>query len=213
MMNIIVFGATGATGKQVVEQALADGHQVTAFVRDPSKVQLDHPRLRLAAGQVTADQKAVTAAVAGHDAVISALGNRLTYKGLRTPSVIADATAIITRAMEETGVDRLVFLSAFGVGDTIGEAPLPLKVMYRMFLGPGYADKSRGERILRAGELNWTLVYPVLLTNGPRTGAYRVGDHLRLKGLAKISRADVADFMLRQLDDATYIRRTAIVAD
>src|SRR5882757_3624950 len=98
-MNIVVFGATGATGKQVVEQALAGGHHVTAFVRDPSKVQLDHPHLRLEAGQVTADQKAVTATVAGHDAVISALGNPHTYKGMRAPTVITDATPVIIRAM------------------------------------------------------------------------------------------------------------------
>jgi putative NADH-flavin reductase len=212
-MNIIVFGATGATGKPVVEQALAAGHHVTAFVRTPSKVPFDHPNLRVQAGQVTTDQQAVTAAVAGHDAVISALGNPHTYKGMRAPTVITDATSIIIRAMEETGVDRLVFLSAFGVGDTVKEAPLPLKAMYRMFLGPVYADKLRAERTLRASELNWTLVYPVVLTNGPRTGAYRAGDSLPLKGLAKVSRADVADFILRQLDDDTYARRTAVLAD
>src|SRR5882757_5986414 len=173
-MKIIVFGATGATGKQVVEQALAAGHHVTVFVRDASKVQLDHPNLRVEEGQVTADQKAVSAAVAGQDAVISALGNPQTYKGMRAPTVISDATPVIIRAMEEAGVDRLVFLSAFGVGDTLKEAPLLLRTLYRIFLGPVYADKLRAEGILRASELNWTLVYPVVLTNGPRTGAYRV---------------------------------------
>jgi putative NADH-flavin reductase len=212
-MNIIVFGATGATGKQVVEQALAAGHHVTAFVRDPSKVQLDHPDLRVEAGQVTADQKAVNAAVAGHDAVISVLGNAHTYKGMRAPTVITDATPAILSAMRESGVDRLVFLSALGVGDSFKEAPLPLKVGYRMVLGPIYADKLRAERILEASEVNWTLVYPVLLTNGPRTGTYRAGERLPLKGLAKISRADVADFMLRQIDDNTFTRRRAVIAD
>jgi putative NADH-flavin reductase len=122
-MKIIVFGATGKTGRQVVQQALDAGHDVTAFVRDPARLQLDDPRLRVAAGQVTVGQAAVTAAVDGHDAVISALGSSQTLRGMRSPMIMSQATPVIIQAMTETGVDRLVFLSSLGVGDSYAQAP------------------------------------------------------------------------------------------
>jgi putative NADH-flavin reductase len=211
-MKIIVFGATGKTGRQVVQQALDAGHDVTAFVRDPARMQLDDPRLRVAAGQVTVGQAAVTAAVDGHDAVISALGSSQTLRGMRSPMIMSQATPVIIQAMTETGVDRLVFLSALGVGDSYAQAPPVLKLIYKLFLGPVYADKAAGERLLRDSSLNWTLVYPVLLTNGPHTGSYRSGESLELTGMPRISRADVADFMVSQLSSPAYKRAVAVVS-
>jgi putative NADH-flavin reductase len=211
-MKIIVFGATGKTGRQVVQQALAAGHDVTAFVRDPARLQLDDPRLRVAAGQVTVGQAAVTAAVDGHDAVISALGSSQTLRGMRSPMIMSQATPVIIQAMTETGVDRLVFLSSLGVGDSYAQAPPVLKLIYKLFLGPVYADKAAGERLLRDSSLNWTLVYPVLLTNGPHTGSYRSGESLELTGMPRISRADVADFMVSQLSSPAYKRAFAVVS-
>jgi putative NADH-flavin reductase len=211
-MKIIVFGATGKTGREVVRQALDAGHEVTAFVRDAAKLEQSHPRLRTAVGQVTTDQAAVTSAVEGHDAVISALGGARTLQGLRSPTIMAQAVPVIVRAMTDASVDRLVFLSSFGVGDSFAEAPPLLKVIYRLFLGPVYADKTAGERVLRASELDWTLVYPVLLTNGPHTGAHRSGESLKLTGMPQVSRADVADFMLSQIESSAYRRTVAVVA-
>ena len=211
-MKIIVFGATGKTGRQVVRQALDAGHDVTAFVRDPARLQLDDPRLRVAAGQVTAGQATVTAAVDGHDAVISALGSAQTLRGMRSPTIISQATPVIIQAMTETGVGRLVFLSSLGVGDSYAQAPPLLKLIYKLFLGPVYADKAAGERLLRDSSLNWTLVYPVLLTNGPHTGSYRSGESLDLTGMPRISRADVADFMLSQVRSPAYKRAIAVVS-
>jgi putative NADH-flavin reductase len=211
-MKIIVFGATGKTGRQVVQQALDAGHDVTAFVRDPARLQLDDPRLRVAAGQVTVGQAAVTAAVDGHDAVISALGSSQTLRGMRSPMIMSQATPVIIQAMTETGVDRLVFLSSLGVGDSYAQAPPVLKLIYKLFLGPVYADKAAGERLLRDSSLNWTLVYPVLLTNGPHTGSYRSGESLELTGMPRISRADVADFMVSQLSSPAYKRAFAVVS-
>jgi putative NADH-flavin reductase len=211
-MKIIVFGATGKTGRQVVQQALDAGHDVTAFVRDPARLQLDDPRLRVAAGQVTVGQAAVTAAVDGHDAVISALGSSQTLRGMRSPMIMSQATPVIIQAMTETGVDRLVFLSSLGVGDSYAQAPPVLKLIYKLFMGPVYADKAAGERLLRDSSLNWTLVYPVLLTNGPHTGSYRSGESLELTGMPRISRADVADFMVSQLSSSAYKRALAVVS-
>jgi putative NADH-flavin reductase len=210
-MKIIVFGATGKTGQQVVRQALEAGHEVTAFVRDAARLDLRDPRLRVTVGEVTTDQAGVASAIKGHDAVISALGSEQTLSGMRAPAIMSQAMPVIIRAMTDTGVGRLVFLSALGVGDSYREAPALLKVIYRMFLGPVYADKAAGERLLRDSALDWTLVYPVLLTNGPHTGAYRSGEHLKLRGLPRISRADVADFMLRQVKDPTYSRATVVM--
>jgi putative NADH-flavin reductase len=211
-MKIIVFGATGKTGLQVVRQALDAGHEVTAFVRDPARLQIHHPHLRVAVGQVTTDQEAVTSAVEGHHAVISALGSAQTLQGMRSPTIMAKATPVIIQAMTDAGADRLVFLSSLGVGDSYAQAPPLLKVLYKLFLGPVYADKAAGEQLLRDSTLNWTLVYPVLLTNGPHTGSYRSGESLKLTGMPRISRADVAEFMLSQIQSPAYQRTVAVVS-
>ncbi|MGW6277003.1 NAD(P)-dependent oxidoreductase [Kribbella sp. NPDC055071] len=210
-MRIIVFGATGTTGREVVRQALEAGHQVTAFVRDAARLDLRHPRLEVITGEVTDDQAAVTAAVKGQDAVVSALGTEQTVRGTRSPGLMARAIPVIVEAMTSTGVDRLVFLSAFGVGDSLREAPLLLRIMYRLFLGRVFADKAEGERLLRDSALDWTLIYPILLTNGPQTGVYRPDTHLTPRRPWRISRADVAEFMLDQLHDRTYSHSVAII--
>ncbi|HEY5835327.1 NAD(P)-dependent oxidoreductase [Streptomyces sp.] len=220
-MRILVLGANGATGRLIVAQALDAGHEVTAFVRAAAKAPAPRPGLRVVIGEVTSGQSGqsgqsghntVTAAVTGQDAVISALGSERSLKGLLAPTVIREATALVVRAMEQAGVGRLVFLSAFGVGDTARRAPAPLRLMYGVFLGRVFADKSAGERVLRASRLEWTLVYPVMLTNGPRTRGYRHGENLQPTGLAKVSRADVADFMLRETAEREYVRKTVVVA-
>jgi putative NADH-flavin reductase len=162
-------------------------------------------------GQVTTDQAAVTSAVKGHDAVITALGTEQTVRGMRSPGLMSQAMPAIIQAMTDTGVDRLVALSAFGVGDSRREAPLFLTLMYRLFLGRVFADKAVAERLLRDSELDWTLVYPVLLTDGPQTGGYRSEVRLRPGRRWRISRADVADFMLSQLEDRTYSHKIAVV--
>ncbi|HET6294084.1 MAG TPA: SDR family oxidoreductase [Kribbella sp.] len=206
-MKIVVFGATGPTGRQVVRQALDQGHEVTAFVRDAAKLDLRHPSLQVTVGQVTTDEDAVASAIKGQDAVISALGSERSG----TPTVISQAIPRIISAMGEAGVDRVVFLSAFGVGDSYREAPLLLKVGYRLVLRRAFADKAVGERLLRDSPLDWTLVYPVLLTDGPRSGVYQVDEHLRSGRPWRISRADVADFMLAQLQDRSHIRATVVL--
>lgn len=120
--------------------------------------------------------------------------------------------ATIIQAMTDAGVDRLVFLSSLGVGDSYAQAPPLLKVIDKLFLGPVYADKAAGERLLRDSTLNWTLVYPVLLTNGPHTGSYTSGESLELTGMPRISGADVAEFMLSQIESPAYQRTAAVVS-
>ena len=195
-MRLLVLGATGGTGRQLVEQAPSHGHEVTAFARATH-------------GDAT-DPDAIARAVPRHDAVISALGRRATFKSDR---LIERSMRALAPAMERAGVQRLIVVSAFGVGESRRDAPLIPRLMYRLLLGDIFADKLAAEDYLRGTSLDWTVLYPVLLTNGPRTGRYRAGERLDLQGVPKISRADVADFILRELRDAAYVRKTAVLSD
>jgi putative NADH-flavin reductase len=208
-MRLLVFGATGATGQQILMQGLQQGHELTVFVRDPAKLTLREDGLRVVVGSVPENADAICGAVRGQDAVISALGVR---NSLKSGNLISRSMQAIVPAMEREAVRRLILTSAFGVGDTRRDAPLLPRIMYRVLLNDIFADKAAGEQYLRKSSLDWTLVYPVLLTNGPRTGQYRAGERLRLRGLPMISRADVADFILKQLQDTTYLRKGVAIS-
>jgi putative NADH-flavin reductase len=207
--KILVLGASGPTGREVVSQALEQGHHLTAFVRDPKRMPLTHERLRLVTGDVTGEGPALNSAVAGQDAVISALGVGMTFK---SHDLIARSMPKIVAAMELQGVRRLVFTSAFGVGSTWIDVPPLFRIMIRLLLRDIYADKAAGEEVLRRSQLDWTLVYPVALTHGRKTGRYRVGERLPLRGLPMISRADLAAFLLAEIDDPTYIRKGVLIS-
>jgi putative NADH-flavin reductase len=207
--KILVLGATGPTGRQVVSQALEQGHQVTAFVRDPKRMPITHDRLRLVTGDVTDEGPALRSAVVDQDAVISALGVGMTF---RSHDLIARSMPRIVAAMEPQGVSRLIFTSAFGVGSTWIDVPALPRFMIRLFLRDVYADKAASEEVLRRSQLDWTLVHPVMLTHGPRTGRYRVGERLSLHGLPRVSRADLAAFLLAQIQDPTYIRKAVLIS-
>ncbi len=209
-MNILVFGATGPTGYQVVKQALDRDHAVTAFVRSPRKLPITHERLRVVIGDTTRDGASLAEAIAGQDVVISALGRR---KSFRSHHLIERSMNMIVPAMQSAGVRRLILVSAFGVGASQHDAPLIPRIMYRVFLTEIFADKSAAEDEVRRSGLEWTLVYPVQLTNAPPTGKYRVGERLELHGVPKISRADVAHFILTEVDKRAFIRKTAVVSD
>jgi putative NADH-flavin reductase len=207
--RVLVLGATGGTGRQVVSQALLQGHVVTVLVRNPERLSTPPERLQVLQGSVTDDGPALAAAVRAQDVVISTLGvgNSLRSSGLMTRSVPA-----IVRAMESQGVRRLIFTSAYGVGATRGDVPaLPRLLMWLLFRDL-YADKEAGEAALRRSKLEWTIVYPVTLTNGARTGHYRVGERLDLHGFPRVPRADVADFMLRQVHDRTYVGKGVLIS-
>jgi putative NADH-flavin reductase len=208
--RILELGATGGTGQEVVLQALEQGHAVTAFARRPDRMRGSHERLRFVAGDVTQAGGALAEAVRGQDAVISALGQGLK---LRSDDLISRSTPRIVEAMEREAVSRLIVTSAFGVGDTWRDVPPLARILVRVFLHDLYADKELGERTLRRSPLDWTLVYPTMLTSGPRTGRSRAGERLALRGLPRISRADVAAFLLAQLDDRTYVRKGVLLSD
>jgi len=205
MMKTIVFGATGGTGQELVRQALDQGHDVTAFVRSPEKIaDIEHANLAVARGDVL-DVADVEAAVPGHEAVICAIG-----AGAQRTTLRQDGTRNIIAAMEKAGVSRLVCLSSLGVGDSRNNLPFFTRyVIVGIFLRHAFADHEAQEVLVRQSSLDWTIVRPPHLKDGPRTGKYRHGFSIADRTLqGKISRADVADFMVKQLTDTTYVHQT-----
>ncbi len=203
-MKVIVFGATGSVGREIVTQALADGFFVTAFSRDPQRLSLQHARLQFAQGDVR-DAAEVRAAVAGHDAVICALGAGL--KGdLRAPG-----TLNIITAMQHHGVRRLVCLSTLGVGDSAVHLNFYWKyIMFGLLLRRAFRDHVAQEHHVVASGLDWTLVRPSAYTDGPRRNAVQHGFGPEKRRLdLTIARADVAAFTLTTLKKRLYLGRTA----
>jgi putative NADH-flavin reductase len=204
-MKLLVFGATGGTGREIVAQALDQRHVVTAFVRDPPAMTTKHERLKVVQGDIV-DYSSVETAVQGQDAVLSALGVRQLGK----TTILSDGTKHIIRAMDDHGVRRFICESSLGVGDSKGQLGWLINLfIIPLFLRNVFRDKEVQEQYIKQSNLDWIIVRPAVLTNGPRTGIYRSGfspTDRTIKG--KISRTDVADFMLKQLTDDTYLRKT-----
>lgn len=207
--KMLVLGATGGTGLQLVTQALQQGHLVTALVRDPRQLSIASDHLRVLAGSVTDDGSALGTAVHGQDVVISALG---VGKSFKSGGLIAESMRRLVRTMQDQGIRRLIFTSAFGVGETHRDVPLVPRLFIRLFLQDVYRDKEAGEAQLIDSALDWTLVYPSGLVDGAATGRYRVGERLSLRGFPRIARADVAAFLLAQIDDPTYVRKRVLIS-
>ena len=201
-MNVIIFGATGSVGRHLVEQSLRDGHTVTAFARDPSVLELTHANLTHRAGDVL-DAAAVQAAIAGHDAVMVALGAG------RKGAVRAAGTRNVIAGMTRHGLRRLVCASTLGVGDSYPALNFFWKrIMFGLLLRDAFADHQAQEDAIRESGLDWVIVRPGAYTDGPATGVYKSGFAPAEKNIAlKISRADVARFMLEQLTGTTWLRR------
>ena len=200
-MKLIIFGATGGTGRQCVDQALAQGHQVTAFVRQSAALTVQHPDLTIIQGDIT-DQDAVQRAIPGHDVVISALGTR------GGPAVLPEGTRNILEAMASHGVRRSLWVSSFGAGDSLQQMGwLSQTLIVKGLLRQAIQEKNAQEQIILASGGDWIIARPGGLTDGPLTGTYRVTGPGDKVGRPSISRADVADFMLKNLTDDRYIRK------
>jgi putative NADH-flavin reductase len=207
IMKIIVFGPTGGTGRQLVAQALAAGHDVTAFTRNPAAIET-RPRLSVVAGD-TLDPAAVERAIAGHDAVLCALGGRPWRRRAR---VCSSAIRHIAPAMVKHGVHRLVAISTFGAGETRSQVGwLPRHLLFGFVLRSEVADKEAMERELSGTDLDWTVVRVGLLTDEPARGSWRAADDGSIRGMGKVARADVAAFMLAQLENEAWLRRRPVV--
>ncbi|MFH8433862.1 NAD(P)-dependent oxidoreductase [Streptomyces sp. NPDC018007] len=210
-MNITVFGSTGGVGREIVGQALAAGHRVTAVVRDPDRLPEALDRGALHDVVRLDDTPAVRAAVAGRDAVLSGLGSR----GRKANGVAERLTERIVSAMEAEGSRRLLAVSAMPAGPKAEGDPLFDRLSRRAVaavLADVYADLTRMEAVLAASATDWTAVRPPRLTEGPRTGVYRQVVDGTPRSSRTISRADVAHAMLAMIDDPATVKQGVGIA-
>ncbi len=210
-MRVIVFGASGKTGVHVVEQALAAGHDVTAFVRTPSKLTIQNPHLTVFQGDVM-NAEQVDKAIAGQEAVISALGPSRPP----TPDMMKTAAANITSAMQRHGVRRLISTTGAGVRDPRDQPKLSdklIKTLLGLLSAEVLRDSENNVNVIRGQgkDIDWTIVRYPMLTDGPHTGKYRVG-YIGKDSGSRISRADGADFIIKELTKGEYIHQAPIVS-
>jgi len=208
-MKLVIFGATGATGQCLVDQALEQGHDVTAFARHPLVLTKRHEHLSIVAGDVfesasvqhaVANQDAVLCAIGGHDRLRVALSGRPRQKGL-----CSVGTSNILDAMQKYHVSRFICLSAWGVGESKNRLPFVFKhIILPLLMKEEYEDKEAQEQLIQQSTLDWTIVRPARLTNGPCRGRYRMQASLEFSSQSSISRADVADCLLKQLTSSTF---------
>jgi putative NADH-flavin reductase len=204
-MKLIIFGATGKLGQELVKSALSEGYEVTAYVRASSSLANKHERLTVITGNVL-DKADVNNAINGQDAVLSALGAKLSDK----EPVVSKGTQNIVEAMQLHQVQRLICVTALGVGDSYKQTSLLGKLGAKTFMKSLFADKRLQERIVKESGLAWTIVRPAILTDKPQ-GTVKVNPSHRLGLVATVPRASVAKFMLQQLGDKTYLQKYATV--
>lgn len=202
-MNVALFGATGTTGRFVLEEALARGHKVSALVRDPDRFDIDHENLDTIVGDVL-DPEAVEKTIAGCDAVVSVLG-----AGMRRTTLRTDGTRTIVGAMHRLGIRRLISQSVFGLGDSWNKLPLHWKLLVKpVILRNAYRDHAAQEDEVAASGLDWTITRPVSLRDIEPTGRYQDGTAAAMNGITlKIGLTDLARFTLDQLDSDRYLHR------
>ena len=209
-MKIAIFGGTGRTGHHLVQQALAGGYQVVVLARTPSKLVIKHDSLKIVHGDVK-DAGAVEKTIAGVDAVLSVLGpigNEPTFE-------VSQGMANILAAMTKQGVRRLIVSAGAGVADP-NDAPRlfnhVMNFLLKMMAKNVLADMSRAVELVRSSDLDWTVVRLPMLTDGPKTGSLKVGYVGKGTG-SRIARADIADFMLAQVKDKTYLHKAPVISN
>ena len=206
-MKIAIFGATGKTGLQLTQQALDQGHEVTALARTPGKLAIQHDNLTVIQGDVL-NQKDVDKTVLDQDAVIVSLGSSsIGNTGIRT-----NGTKNVMSGMKAQAVDRILVISSMGSGDSIGQATFAAKFFMKTLLRNVVKDHAGQEALVMKSGLTYTIVRPSALTDDARTGSYKHGlaSDTSLK-TRRISRADVADFVLKQIDSAEYANKAVSV--
>ncbi|NJL07895.1 MAG: SDR family NAD(P)-dependent oxidoreductase [Methylacidiphilales bacterium] len=209
MARVLIIGASRGIGLETVRQALDAGHRVRAFARSADKMALSNPALEKMNGNALA-RADVEAAVRGVDAVIQVLG--VAAGALFRPvRLFSDATRILIAAMEAARVKRLIAVTGYGAGDSRASMSLLQRVPFQILLGRAYADKDVQERMIKASALDWTIARPAVLTNGARTGRYKVLVEPTTWRNGVISRADVADFLVKQIEDRSLLRKAPVL--
>lgn len=204
-MKIIIFGASGKTGTLLVQQALSAGHHVTAYVRKASSVTIEHPELEVVVGNLNDTQK-LKDVISGADVCISALGGGSLTK--RTPELVEGIANIVT-TMENAGIQRFIYLSSIGAGESRFLMAQPIRfLIVSLFLRVPLADHNANEKRIAESKLNWTFVRPGGLTDGALNESPKFGfDITPMTGNRSISRASVASFILKQISNENLFRK------
>jgi putative NADH-flavin reductase len=210
-MRITVFGTTGGTGRRLVEQAIAEGNEVVAYVRNPSKLDMENEHLTVVQGELT-DEELIEKAVKGVDAVISLLGPR----GGSKSKPLTHGIQNIIAAMKKQGVRRLVITSTLSAKDPNDLPDFKTKSLVNLVkvtMHDAYEDIVSTAETVRNSDLDWTIVRLTMLNNKPKSGKVRAGYVGRGDVGTWISRADVADFMLKQVQDTKYLRQAPAITN
>ncbi len=207
-MKLAIFGATGKTGLELVKQSLKQGHVVTAFVRDPARLVIEDEGLTLVTGDVF-DPASVAHVIEGQDAVICALG---AGSDLKKTTIRTTGTSNIISGMQEHDVKRLMVVTAMGTGESWNRMSLINKFFYATLLKNTRKDHEAQEIAVKESGLNWTIVRPSGLTDTLHTGVYDVGEDISAN-TSKISRADVADLILKELKENALIGKAVTITN
>jgi putative NADH-flavin reductase len=207
-MNVAIFGSTGKTGIELVKQALEQGHAVTAFVRDPARLVVENENLTVVTGDVF-NPSSVVKAIEGQDAVICALG---AGSDLKKTTVRTTGTINIINSMQKNNVKRLIVVTAMGVGESWNTLSLFNKFFFATLLKSSRDDHETQEAAVKESGLDWTIVRPSGLTETPRTGIYDVGENI-LATTSKIARADVADLILKEVEENALIGKAVTITN
>lgn len=209
MKKVIVFGATGKTGRLITEQALEAGHQVTAAMRRPAEFTLQHPNLKCVRSDIY-DLASVEQALVGQEVVICAIAAPLNRK---PTDVQAHSARTLLSLMVKTGMSRFLGITSGGTNpEHDPNLPFIFQQVFRRVYFNIYEDQMNMEAVVHASAADWTLARPAQLTDGPHTGVYRLATAYSLPRGNQISRADVADFLVRQIESSTYSRQGVAIA-
>ncbi|XGW00244.1 MAG: NAD(P)-dependent oxidoreductase [Leptolyngbya sp. BL-A-14] len=207
-MKLLLIGATQGIGLELLKQALQAGHDVTLLARNPDRLEIQHERLTVVKGGIL-DKGTIGQAVQGQEAVCITIGTKPTRKPV---SVYSEGTKTVIEAMNQSSCRRLLCVTGIGAGNSRGHGGfLYDKIINPLLLKRIYEDKDRQEAIVQQSDLEWEIIRPGLLTNGPHTGTYRVLTDLTGVKAGNISRMDVADFMVREVVAMQYSRQAVLL--
>ena len=211
-MRVLICGATGNIGSQTVDKAIQAGHEVTAFARSPEKLG-DCLAFQAKGDLINADS--VTLAMTNQDVVIAVFGAPVNWSTLTSvPNLCTQGTINIIDAIKQHGVKKLIYMTGIGTGDSKGQGRFIFdNLILPVMLGRIYVDKNRQEQAVMQSDLDWIIVRPTELNNEPKTGEYRVLTDLKGEKAKMISRADVSDFLVKQIDSDRYLRQTPLITN
>lgn len=208
-MRVLIIGATRGIGAELLPLSLEAGHEITVLARDPAKIQTSHTNLTILKGNIL-NSATVTSAVYGQDVICITIGVPITFKPV---TVFSEGTVEVVKAMEAHHVRRLICVTGIGAGNSKGHGGFLYDRIFKpLLLKTIYADKDVQEQYIQESGLEWVIARPAGLTNGPRTGNYRVITELEGIVAKRISRADVADFIVKEIHEKKYTGRTPLLS-